>query len=173
MDRASKEKMVSEIRETMDNVMSIVVADYRGVDVPTVTAMRDEFRAAGCGYRVLKNTLVKIAVKGSDKEPLSGLLSGPSAIIWSTESPSAAAKIAVKWAKEEKNFQIKGGFFEGEALDEAGVEQLSKMPGKPELQAKLLMTFIAAPTNFVRTMVAGPTNFLYLLKARERQQGEG
>ncbi len=173
MDRASKEQMVGDIRETFENVMSVVVADYRGVDVPTVTEMRDEFRAAGCGYRVLKNTLVKIAIKGSDVEPLSELLSGPTALIWSTESPSVAAKIAVKWAKEEKNFEIKGGYFEGEAFDAAGVERLSRMPDKPELQSKLLMTFIAAPTDFVRTLAAGPINFMYLLQARERQQGEG
>lgn len=173
MDRASKEQRVGEIRETFENVMSVVVADYRGVDVPTVTAIRDEFRAAGCGYRVLKNTLVKIAIKDSDMEPMSVLLAGPSAIMWSDESPSAAAKIAVKWAKEEKNFELKGGFFEGEVLDHAGVEQLSKMPGKEELQAKLLMTFLAAPTDMVRTLAAGPMNFMYLLQARERQLGEG
>jgi large subunit ribosomal protein L10 len=152
--------------------MSVIIADYRGVDVPTVTEMRDDFRAAGCQYRVLKNTLVKIAVKDTDLEPMGALLSGPSAVIWSTESPSAPAKIAVKWAKEAKNFEIKGGFFGGEILDMAGVQTLSTMPDKPELQAKLLMTFIAAPTNFVRLMAAAPTNFAYLLKARENQLNE-
>ena len=171
MDRSAKEQSVSEIREALDGVMSIIVADYRGVDVPTVTEMRDEFRAAGCGYRVLKNTLVKIAVKGSDKEPISALLSGPSAVIWSTESPSAAAKVAVKYAKEVKEFEIKGGFFEGEVLDLAGVEQLSKMPGKEELQASMLMTLMAGPTDFVRTIGAAPLNFLYLLQARKDALG--
>lgn len=173
MDRQTKEQVVGEIRETFDNVTSVIVADYRGVDVPTVTQIRDEFREAGCGYRVLKNTLVKIAIKDTDLEPMSALLAGPSALMWSTESPSAAAKVAVKWAKETKAFEIRGGFFGGEVLDTAGVDQLSKMPDKPELQAKLLMTFIAAPTDFVRTLAAGPTNFMYLLKARERQLGEG
>ena len=167
MDRSSKETAVGEIRETLEGVMSIVIADYRGVDVPTITEMRDEFRAAGCGYRVLKNTLVKIAIKGSGMEPMSTLLSGPSAVIWSYDSPSAAAKVAVKYAKDVKDFEIKGGFFEGEVLDEAGVERLSKMPGKQELQASMLMTLIAGPTDFVRTIGAGPLNFLYLLKARE------
>ena len=63
MDRNRKEELVGEIKETFSDVMSIVLADYRGVDVPTVTAMRDEFRAAGCGYRVLKNTLVRLAME--------------------------------------------------------------------------------------------------------------
>ena len=169
MDRATKEQIVGEIKETLSGVMSVVLADYRGIDVPTVTEMRDEFRKANCGYKVLKNTLVKIAIKDSDMEPMGALLAGPTAVIWSTDSPSAAAKIALKYAKDEQNFKIKGGYFEGEVLDEAGVEQLSKMPGKPELQAKLLMTFIAAPQSFVRTLIAGPQNFMYLLDARKRQ----
>ncbi len=173
MDRQSKQNKVEEIKETLTDVMSIVIADYRGLDVPTVSEIREEFRQAGCGYRVLKNTLVKIAIAGSDKEPMSQLLSGPTAIIWSTESPSAAAKIAVKHAKEQENFSIKGGFFEGEVLDVPGVTQLSKMPGKPELQATLLMTFIAAPTDFVRLTIAGPQNFLYLLDAKRRQAQAG
>ncbi len=168
MDRSAKEQMVGEIRETLSGVMSVVLADYRGIDVPTVTAMRDEFRNANCGYRVLKNTLVKIAIKGSDLEPMSTLLSGPTAVIWSVDSPSSAAKIALKYAKEQEKFTIKGGFFEGSVLDSAGVEQLSKMPGKDELRATMLMTFLAAPQDFVRQVIAGPQNFMYLLDARRR-----
>lgn len=173
MDRSTKEQVVSEFKETFGNVMSIVVADYRGIDVPTVTAMRDEVRKAGCGYRVVKNTLLKIAIKGSGMEPMSALLSGPTAVIWSTESPSAPAKLAVQYAKAEKSFVIKGGFFEGEVLDESGVDRLSKMPGKAELQSQLLMTFLAAPQDFVRQIIAGPQNFMYLLDARKRSMEEG
>ena len=168
MDRAQKNQVVGEIKESLSEVMSVVLADYRGVDVPTVTEMRHEFSKAGCEYRVLKNTLVKIAIKGSDLEPMSALLKGPTAVIWSTESPSAPAKLALKFAKEQKKFSVKGGFFEGEVLDEAGVQRLSTMPGKPELQATLLMTFIAAPTDFVKQLAAGPQNFVYLIDARRR-----
>lgn len=168
MDRATKETVVGQIKENFADVMSVVLCDYRGVDVPTVTEMRHEFRDAGCEYRVLKNTLVKIAIKDTDLEPMSALLSGPTAVIWSSESPSAPAKIAVKYAKQEKAFEIKGGFFEGEVLDAAGVTALSKMPGKPELQSTLLMTFLAAPQDFVRQIAAGPQNFMYLLDARRR-----
>ncbi len=168
MDRQQKQEVIGEIKETFSDVMSIIVADYRGLDVPTVTAMRDEFRAAGCGYRVVKNTLVKVAIQGSDVEPMSSILTGPNVFMWSKESPSAAAKIACKYAKAEKEFEIKGGFFEGEVLDAAGVTALSKMPGKDDLRATLLMTFIAAPQDFVRQTIAGPQNFMYLLDARKR-----
>lgn len=168
MDRVRKEQVVGEIREGFSGVMSVVLADYRGVSVPTVTEIRKEFREAGCEYRVLKNTLVKIAIQDTNLQPMSALLAGPTAVIWSTESPSAPAKIAVKWAKAEAAFQVKGGFFEGKVLDTAGVQALATMPGKPELQATLLMTFLAAPQQFVRTIAAGPQNFVYLLDARKR-----
>jgi large subunit ribosomal protein L10 len=168
MDRSGKEAVVGEIRESFENVMSIVLADFRGMDVGSVTELREEFRKAGCGYKVLKNTLVKLAIKGTDMEVMSEHLAGPTAVIWSTESPADAAKVAVKYAKENKKFVIKGGYFEGTSLDVAGVDQLSKMPDKPACQASLLMTFIAAPQQFVRTTLAGPQNFMYLLAARER-----
>src|SRR5690554_4604094 len=122
MDRSTKEQVVSEIKDTFANVMSVVLADYRGLDVPTVTTMRQEFRKAGCGYRVIKNTLLKIAIKDSDLEPMSVLLTGPTAVMWSSESPSAPAKLAMQYAKAQKSFVIKGGFFEGQVLDEVGVD---------------------------------------------------
>lgn len=168
MERAAKEQVLGEIKEAFENVVSVVIADYKGIRVPAVTAMREEFRKNGCHYRVIKNSLVKIAVKGSTMEPISQLMVGTTAVIWSTESPQAPAKLALKWAVQEPKFVIKGGFFDGQVLDPKGVDMLSKMPGKPELQASLLMTFLAAPTDFVRTIIAGPQNFAYLLDARKR-----
>jgi large subunit ribosomal protein L10 len=169
MDKAGKEQILGEIKEAFANVSSVVLADYRGITVPVVTAIRDDFRKAGCHYRVLKNSLVKIAVQGSRLEPMSVHLAGPTAVIWSNEAPQTPAKLALKWAKDEPKFQIKGGYFDGQALDLAGVKALSTMPGKPELQASLLMTFLAAPTDFVRTIAAGPQNFVYLLDAQRRK----
>ena len=171
MDRTQKAQVVSQLKEEWKDVQSIVLADARGIDVPTITGVRNEFRKAGCHYKVLKNTLVRIAIQGSRVEPITKLLEGPTAVIWSTESPSAAAKVATKVAKEQEKFVIKGGYFDGQVLDKAGVENLATMPGKDELRATLLMTFLAAPTDFVRTLAAGPTNFLYVLQARERALG--
>jgi large subunit ribosomal protein L10 len=171
MDRTQKQSMVGEIQTAWKDVQSIVLAEYRGLDVPTVTAVRDQFRKANCQYKVLKNTLVRIAIQGSRVEPIARLLEGPTALIWSNESPSTPAKIATKIAKEHEKFVIKGGYFDGQALDAKGVESLASMPGKDELRASLLMTFLAAPTELVRTLAAGPTNFLYVLQARERDLG--
>jgi len=174
MDRATKQEMIQEVSTTFANVASVVLADFRGLDVGTVTGMRNEFRKAGCGYRVIKNTIIKIAVKDTAMAGMASLLAGPTAVIWSSESPSVPAKLAIKYAKEQQQkFRIKGGYCDGQVLDEKGIEALSNMPGKPELQASLLMTFLAAPTDLVRTLAAGPMNFLYLLQARERSLGGG
>jgi large subunit ribosomal protein L10 len=167
MDKGQKEAAVSEIKAGWQDVQSIILADYRGIDVPTVTAVRNEFRKAGCQYQVLKNTLVRIAIQGSKIEPMSKLLVGPTAVIWSTESPSAPAKVAMKIAKDNEKFIIRGGYFDGQVLDAKGVESLATMPGKDELRATYLMTLLAVPTEFVRLMAAPPTNFLYVLQARE------
>jgi large subunit ribosomal protein L10 len=169
MERAQKDQTLGEIKEAFENVSSVILADYRGITVPVVTAMRAEFRKNGCHYRVLKNSLVKIAVKGSAMEPMTALLAGPTAVIWSHDAPQTPAKVALKWAKDEPKFVIKGGYFDGRVLDKAGVVALSTLPGKPELQASLLMTFLAAPTDFVRTLAAAPQNFVYLVDARKRQ----
>jgi large subunit ribosomal protein L10 len=169
MDRTQKEQTLGEIKEAFANVASIVVADYRGIRVPVVTTMREDFRKAGCHYRVLKNSLVKIAVKGSRLEPLSTLMVGTTAVIWSHEVPQSPAQVALKWAKDEPKFVIRGGFFEGQLLDPAGVDALARMPGKNEIRASMLMSVLAAPQSFVAQLVAGPQNFAYLLDARKRQ----
>ena len=171
MDRTDKQTMLGEIKEAFSNVASIVIADYRGITVPVVTTMRDDFRKAGCHYRVLKNSLVKIAVKGSKMEPLSQLMVGTTAVIWSNEIPQSPAQVALKWAKDEPKFKIMGGYFEGKLLDIAGVDALARMPGKNEIRASMLMTLLAAPQSFVAQLAAGPQNFAFLLDARKRALG--
>jgi len=167
MDRVTKEAQVSELKDKLGRVASIVLADYRGLDVPTVTGLRDEFRKVQCEYKVFKNTLVKLAIKGTKLEGMSKYLEGPTAMILSYEIPSAPAKVATKFAKEQEKFVLKGGYFEGSVLDVKGIEALATMPGKDELRAKLLATFMAPATDFVRTLNAGAQNFMYLLAAKK------
>ena len=169
MERAQKEQVLGEITEAWKNVASIVIADYRGITVPVVTAMRDDFRKANCHYRVIKNSLVKIAVKGSKMEPITQLMSGTTAVIWTTgESPQPPAEIALKWAKTEPKFKILGGYYEGSVLDVAGVSALATMPGKNEIRASMLMTLLAGPQAFAAQILAPVQNFAYLLDARRR-----
>ena len=172
MDRSTKEATVDELKAKFAKVASLVVADYRGINVPTVTGLRNEFRKAQCEYRVYKNTLVKRAIQGTKMEPLGKFLEGTNALMFSYESPSAPAKVATKFAKENDKFKVKAAYFEGQVVDSAGVESLATMPGKDEMRATLLATLVAPAQKLVQTIAAGASSFVYLLAARERQQNE-
>ena len=95
------------------------------------------------------------------------MLAGPTAIAYSTEDPSAPAKVATKVAKSESKFVIKGGYLDGRLLDAKGVEGLSVLPGKDEMRATFLATLLAVPQNFLRLLQAAPQNFVYALSARQ------
>jgi large subunit ribosomal protein L10 len=167
MERIDKETAIGALKLDLARAASLVLADFRGLTVKADTTLRREFRLSGCHYQVVKNTLLGLAVKGTPMEGIEGMLAGPTAIAYSFEDPAVPAKVATKLAKTETKFIIKGGYVEGRALDVKGVEALSTLPGKDELRATLLATFMAGPQNFVRLLNAAPQNFAYLLAARE------
>lgn len=173
MDRAQKKQEIGELRERFDRMASAVFTDFRGLDVETINSLRSKFRQKAVEYKVVKNTLVKQALADKDfVGKLSDYLHGPSAVAWSYEDPSAPAKVALDFAKDHKQLQVKCAILDGEILDGKGVENLSKLPSKDELLGKLLMTFMAPATEFVRLMAAAPTNFLYVMQARKRELEE-
>jgi large subunit ribosomal protein L10 len=173
MERTEKVEAVGVLKSDLAKATSLVLADFRGLTVKVDTNLRREFRASGCQYRVVKNTLLGLAVKGTAMEGIESLLAGPTAIAYSFEDPAAPAKVAAKIAKAEEKFVIKGGYVDGRALDVKGVEALSALPGKDELRATFLATLLAVPQNFVRLLNAAPQNFVYLLSARESGLKEG
>jgi large subunit ribosomal protein L10 len=172
MDRAAKETTVAELKDKLARITSLVVADYRGLDVPTVTGLRNKFRTAQCEYKIYKNTLVKRAIQGTRMEPLGKFLEGTTALVFSYESAAAAAKVATDFARDNDKFKVKAAYFEGSILEGEGVKGLASMPGKDELRASLLATLIAPAQSLLRTLAAGPTNFMYLLDARHKQVEE-
>jgi len=173
MERAQKEESIGALKADLAKAASLVLADFRGLTVNVDTGLRREFRAAGCRYQVVKNTLLGLAVKGTPMEGIESLLAGPTAIAYSFEDPAVPAKVATKIAKAEEKFVIKGGFVDGKALDLKGVQALSTLPGRDELRATFLATLQAVPQNFLRLLNAAPQNFVYLLSARERELGGG
>ena len=173
MDKAQKNQEISEIKERFDKMASAVVTDFRGIDVETMTMLRDEFRKVGVDYKVVKNTLVDKALKEEAyHDNIIPYLKNPSAIAWSYDDPAAPAKVIVDFAKDNEALKIKCAVLDDKVLDEQGVIELSKMPGKTELLSTLLATFMEPGTGFVRLLSAGSTNFVYLLDARKRQLEE-
>lgn len=174
MDRTQKAAEIGKLRERFDKMTSLVLIDYKGMSVDTATKLRVEFRKAGIEYRVVKNTLVKQALKGSKAgDSLSSTLTGMTGVAWSYEDPAAAARVVKQFRKDnEGKLTIKAGFIDGQLLDGKGVEdQLATMPGKDELRATLLATMQAPLQNFVALINAPAQNLAYLLDAKFRDMG--
>src|SRR5215471_9916851 len=172
MEKVVKEENISALKVDLAKATSLVLADFRGISAKSDTSLRREFRSLGCRYQVVKNTLLGIAVKGTAMEGIEKMLAGPTAIAYSFEDPAAPAKVATKVAKAEEKFVIKGGYVDGKALDQKGVEALSRLPGKDELRATFLATLLAVPQNFLRLTTAAQQSFMHLLAARESALSE-
>jgi large subunit ribosomal protein L10 len=174
MDRAQKQVQIDFVKERMGKMTSLVVIDYKGMSVDTATKLRVSFRKAGVEYRVVKNTLVRQALKGvAGFDSLSTTFRGMSGIAWSYDDPSAAAKVVKQFRKDnDGKLTIRLGFIDGELLNEKEVEdKLATMPGKNELRASLLATLQAPLQNFVALLNAPAQNFVYLLDAKHRDMG--
>jgi large subunit ribosomal protein L10 len=154
---------------------SAVFLDFKGLNVEAVTKLRQEFQKTGVEYKVVKNTLVRHAIKDRPwAAALHGTLRGMTGVAWSFEDPSAAAKVIKAFRKDNQKLQIKAGLIEGQLLSPDAVEsQLATMPGKDELRATLLATLQAPAQQFVQQLNAPLQNFVYLLKAKEEKEGGG
>ncbi|WP_437938570.1 50S ribosomal protein L10 [Sorangium sp. So ce341] len=173
MERSQKEAVVGSVRQKFERMSSAVFLDFKGMNVEAVTKLRDEFRKSGVEYRVVKNTLVRHAIKEHPwANTLAKSLTGMTGVAWSYEDPSAAAKVVKAFRKDNQKLQIKAGLIEGQILSGDAVEtQLATMPGKDELRATLLATLQAPLQQFVQQLNAPLQNFAYLLKAKEDAAG--
>ena len=134
-----KQQVVADLKAKLDSAVAGVLVDYKGISVANDTKLRKELREAGVEYFVVKNTLLRFAVKGTNYEGLSSVLEGTTALAISTGDAVAAAKVLTKYADESKGkFAIKAGFVDGNVIDAAKVNELGKLPGKEQLLAMLL-----------------------------------
>ena len=167
MERAGKDKIVDFVKERMARMTSLVLTDFRGLTVADVTTLRDEFRKVGVEYRVVKNTLVKLAIKGTPIESIAKYLVGPTGLAWAYEDPSAAAKVIKAFKKTNDKLQAKCGVIESEVLTAKQVDDvMATMPGKQEVRAMLLATLQAPAVDLVRLLQAPAQNFAYLMQAK-------
>ena len=147
-----KKAIVAEVQEAASGALSAVVADARGVTVDAMTALRKEARENGVWMKVVRNTLAKRAIEGTEVECIKDVLTGPSLIAISKEHPGAAARIFKNFAKENELFELKAAAFEGELVD---VNMLASLPTYDEAIAKLMAVMKeAAAGKLVRTIAA-------------------
>lgn len=135
MDRLTKEASVEELKGIFSSG-SVVIAHYSGMTVAEMTELRTKLREVGGTFKVVRNRLAKIALKGQPGEDASGMFTGPVGIAFS-EDFVAAPKVTIDYAKGHDSFEILGGFMDEEILDAGGVEALSKMPSREEMIATI------------------------------------
>lgn len=182
MDKAEKIQEVESLSNAFSSSIVALCADYRGLTVEQITNLRAGLKEQGAYGQVVKNTLAKISVnkahQESDEEEVqkfAATFSGPSLVIFSESDPVSPAKVLAKYAKEYQALEIKGGFFEGRYLDVTEVENLSSMPSKEELYAKLLSILSAPATKVVQLLQAPATQLTRVIdaqRAKLEEQGQ-
>jgi large subunit ribosomal protein L10 len=152
LNLAGKKAVVAEVQEAAKDALSAVVADARGVSVTDITALRKEAREAGVWMKVVRNTLAKRAVAGTDFECLSEAFVGPTLIAFSNEHPGVGARLFKDFAKKNDKFELKTASFEGNVVD---VELLASLPTYDEAIARLMSVMKEASAGkLVKTLAA-------------------
>jgi large subunit ribosomal protein L10 len=169
LNLTEKKAVVAEVTEQVADAQALIFAEYRGIAVGDMTALRSEARKSGVYLRVLKNTLVRRSVEGSPFADLADKMVGP-LVYGMSSDPVAVAKVMNNFAKENDKFVIKAGAMPNQVLDEAGIKALATMPSREELLSKLLGTMQAPVAKFVQTLNEVPTKFVRGLAAVRDQK---
>ncbi len=173
LTRGQKEEQVADLRGKFEAATSIIVADYRGLDVPAVNDLRGKLREGGHEYRVAKNSLMKIAAAGTGAEVITEKFTGPTAIAISAGDPAGLAKTLVEYAKENEAFEITGGMVDGKALEVAEIGTLATLPSLDSLRGKIIGLLQAPATKIAGVLQAPAGQLARLAAARKDQLGEG
>ena len=136
LNRSEKEAVIQEVTDLAAKAQTLVMAEYRGITVADMTELRSKARSNGVALSVLKNTLVRRAVAGSSFESVVDQMTGP-LIYGFSEVAVAAAKVVADFAKTNDKLVIRGGVYDGKALDANGVKQLASIPSKEVLLSQL------------------------------------
>ncbi len=176
MHRDDKERVVAELTEKLRGVDTLIVADYRGLTMPQIDALRGRLLEHGARFSVVKNTLTRRAAEAAGADQLLALLDGPSAIAFveSDGDPAAVAKALADSARDTKVLEIRGGIMQGRTISSADVEELAKLPSLDVLRGQVLAAVIAPLTSLLALVNAPLQNLVGLIDARvEQLQAEG
>ncbi len=174
MNRTEKSEAEVVLREKFAKSSGVFVADYQGLTVAEVTALRFELKKVQTDLKVVKNRIALRALDSSGYTPtFKAHFDRMTAVVLTQGDVSSAAKAMTKFSKENNKFKIRGGWVEGKEVTPEGVKALSTLPSKPELLAKLLGTWLAVPQGFVRVLNGVPAKWVYVLEAIKQKKSQG
>lgn len=165
-----KKAIVAEVNETATSALSLVIADARGVTVDGMTALRKDARESNVTLRVVRNTLAKRALEGTEFECVSGSLTGPSLFGFSMEDPGAAARLFKDFTKTNDKFEVKALAVSGQMLGAEQLDVLAKLPTRDQALALLMSVMKAPATKLVQTMNEVPGKLVRTLAAVRDQK---
>ena len=166
-----KQQIVSEVNQAASSALSAVLADYRGVSVEDMTALRKNARENQVYLRVVRNTLLKRAVVDTEFECIQGVLVGPTILAFSQEDPGAAARVLKDFAKENDDFEIKALSVGGQLMDASQIDVLAKLPTLDQARSMLMSVMLAPVTKLARTMNEVPSKVTRAVAAvRDQKQ---
>lgn len=171
MNKENKQQLITEMHDKLKRAKAIFLADFRGMKVEKATELRNELRKAAVEYKVVKNTLLELASKETDKEAISLHYAGPTAVALSYDDPVAAAKVLSRFAREQQStLKLKAGILSGKLITVADIQALADLPSREVLLAKMLGSMQAPTSNFVGVLAAVPGSFVRALDAIRAQK---
>jgi len=170
MTRERKQEEIENLKGRMEGAEIIVLTQNKGLDAKSITDLRLEMRKNEVGFKIVKNTLAKIASKGTSAEAIADMFAGPVGMATSAD-PVAGAKVAHNFAKGNENLVILGGVYGDMILDADGVKQLASLPSLDELRSKIV-GLLQAPAQKIAQITQIPAQQLVGVTAAYAEKGE-
>ena len=165
-----KKAQVEEIKQHIANAQSMVLVDYRGLNVAELTELRGNYRDAGIEYKVYKNTMLRFAFEDSDLGEFNEHLVGPSAIAFGFEDPVSVAKITNDFAKQHDKLEIKAGIIDGKVIGVEGVQNLANLPSREELLGQLVRGLNSPIQGFANVLTGNLRGLVTVLSAIKEEK---